>query len=87
MSDSLFLKNDLWIKKSHFSHTTYSHFLGVNNLGDWNKQASQNNNIQPDLNFNKEELAEKKVQLNVQEQIGIEAIGQQEKDVTPQAGQ
>ncbi|WP_017754761.1 hypothetical protein [Calidifontibacillus oryziterrae] len=56
-------------------------------MGDWNKQASQNNNIQPDLNFNKEELAEKKVQLNVQEQIGIEAIGQQEKDVTPQAGQ
>ncbi|MFC0560532.1 hypothetical protein [Halalkalibacter alkalisediminis] len=50
-------------------------------MGDWNRQASQNNNIQPDLSFKKEELADKKVQLDVQEQIGMEAIGQEEKDV------
>jgi hypothetical protein len=61
--------------------------VGVNDLADWNKQASRNNNIQPDLNFKKEELAEKKVQLNVQEQIGMEAIGQEEKNVKPQGGQ
>ncbi|MDT8859731.1 hypothetical protein N0O92_05750 [Alkalihalobacillus sp. MEB130] len=56
-------------------------------MGDWNKQASRNNNIQPDLTFKNEELAEKKVQLNVQEEIGMEAIGQEEKDVRPQGGQ
>ncbi|WP_198510266.1 hypothetical protein [Bacillus solitudinis] len=56
-------------------------------MGDWNEQASRNNNMQPDLNFKKEELANKKVQENVQEQIGIEAIGQEEKDVRPQGGQ
>ncbi|GAE26554.1 hypothetical protein JCM9140_2634 [Halalkalibacter wakoensis JCM 9140] len=56
-------------------------------MSDWNKQASRNNNIQPDLNFKDEELTNKKVQLNVQEQIGMEAIGQEEKDVRPQAGQ
>ncbi|WP_332629475.1 hypothetical protein [Halalkalibacter flavus] len=56
-------------------------------MGDWNKQASQNNNIQPDLSFKNEELANKKIQLNVQEEIGIEGIGQEEKDVRPQGGQ
>lgn len=55
-------------------------------MGDWNKQASRNNNIQPDLNFSKDELAERKVQLNVQEQVGLEAIGQEEKDINPQGG-
>ena len=57
--------------------------MEVNDLGDWNRQASQNNNIQPDLSFKKQELAEKKVKLDVQEQIGMEAIGQEEKDVRP----
>ena len=52
-------------------------------MGDWNKQASRNNNIQPDLSFKNEELTEKKIQLDVQEQIGMEGIGQEEKDVRP----
>ncbi|ARK30514.1 hypothetical protein [Halalkalibacter krulwichiae] len=52
-------------------------------MGDWNKQASMNNNIQPDLQFKTEELTNKKVQLDVQEQIGLEGIGQEEKDVRP----
>ena len=43
--------------------------------------------MQPDLQFKKEELNDKKVQLNVQEEIGMEAIGQEEKDVKPQGGQ
>lgn len=55
-------------------------------LGDWNKQASKNNNIQPDLNFKGEELLNKKVQFNIQEQAGMETIGQDEKDVDPQGG-
>ncbi|WP_237563685.1 hypothetical protein [Halalkalibacter okhensis] len=55
-------------------------------LSDWNKQASPNNNIQPDLSLKSEELTNKKVQLNVQEEIGMEGIGQEEKDVRPQAG-
>lgn len=56
-------------------------------MGDWNKQASRNNNIQPDLNFKTEELTSKKVQLNIQEQIGLEAIGQDEKEIRPHAGE
>ena len=58
---------------------------GVKTLGDWNKQSSRNNNMQPDLIFKKETLADKKVQLDVQEQIGMEAIGQEEKSVRPQS--
>lgn len=56
-------------------------------MGKWNEQAAQNNNLQPDLNLKNEELVNKKIQLNVQEQIGMEAIGQDEKDVNPQGGQ
>ncbi|WP_170885525.1 hypothetical protein [Bacillus alkalicellulosilyticus] len=56
-------------------------------MGDWNKQAARNNNIQPDLTFNNEEMEKRKIQQNVQEQIGMEAIGQEEKDVRPQDGQ
>lgn len=41
--------------------------------------------MQPDLKFKKETLADKKVQLDVQEQIGMEAIGQEEKSVRPQS--
>ncbi|WP_243293068.1 hypothetical protein [Bacillus sp. FJAT-47783] len=55
-------------------------------MGDWNKQASRNNNIQPDLNFKRDALNDKKVQFNVQEEFGIEGIGQDEKDVKPHAG-
>jgi hypothetical protein len=51
-------------------------------LGDWNEQAGKNNNIQPDIKFNQESLKEKKVQLDVQEQVGLEDIGQKEKDVS-----
>ncbi|WP_198153464.1 MULTISPECIES: hypothetical protein [Bacillaceae] len=56
-------------------------------MSDWNKQASRNNNIQPDLHFKNKDLTEKKVQLSVQEEIGMESIGQEEKDVKPQGGQ
>ncbi|WP_165763714.1 hypothetical protein [Halalkalibacter urbisdiaboli] len=56
-------------------------------MGDWNEQAYRNNNVQPDLNFKKEALTEKKIQLDAQEQIGIEKIGQGERDVRPQGGQ
>jgi hypothetical protein len=66
------------------SHTF--NILEVKKLGAWNKQASRNNNIQPDLSFKTEELTEKKIQLDVQEQVGIEGIGQEEKDV-PQGNQ
>jgi hypothetical protein len=59
----------------------------VNHLGIWNKQASRNNNIRPDLNFKEEKLINKKIQLDVQEQMGMEGIGQEEKDVRPQGGQ
>ncbi|WP_017729272.1 hypothetical protein [Halalkalibacterium ligniniphilum] len=56
-------------------------------MGDWNKQASRNNNIQPDLSFKKEELADKKIQFNVQEQNGIETMGRVEKEVKQQGDQ
>ncbi|WP_181444507.1 hypothetical protein [Bacillus sp. 03113] len=52
-------------------------------MGDWNKQASRNNNIQSDINVKKEELAQKKIQWNIQGQLGMEAIGQEEKVVKP----
>ncbi len=61
--------------------------MEVNDLGDWNKQASRNNNIQPDLSFKKEELADKKIQFNVQEQNGIETMGRVEKEVKQQGDQ
>lgn len=61
--------------------------MGVNEVSDWNKQASRNNNIQPDLNFKRDALNDKKVQFNVQEEFGIEGIGQDEKDVKPHAGE
>ncbi|GAE35174.1 hypothetical protein [Halalkalibacter akibai] len=48
-------------------------------MGDWNKQASRNNNIQPDLSFKNEELTEKKIQLDVQEQIGMEALARKKR--------
>jgi hypothetical protein len=52
-------------------------------LKDWNEQSAINNNIQPDLKFNSDKLTDKKIQLDVQEQVGMEAIGQEEKDVPP----
>ncbi|WP_237664661.1 hypothetical protein [Sutcliffiella horikoshii] len=52
-------------------------------LKEWNEQSAKNNNIQPDLKLGTEQLADKKVQLDVQEQIGMEAIGHEEKDIPP----
>ncbi len=52
-------------------------------MKDWNGQTAKNNNIQPDLKFSTEQLADKKVQFDVQELIGMEAMGQEEKDVPP----
>ena len=60
--------------------------MAVMMMGDWNKQAGRNNNIQPDLNLKKEELINKKIQLNVQEQVGMKTIGQDEKDVKSHGG-
>lgn len=57
--------------------------MEVKVLKDWNEQSAKNNNIQPDLRLATEQLADKKVQFDVQEQIGMEAIGQEEKDVPP----
>jgi hypothetical protein len=52
-------------------------------MGSWNKQASRNNNIQPNLKFINEEQSEKKVQFSVQNRYGIETMIQEVKDVKP----
>lgn len=53
-------------------------------MGKWNKQSSKNNNLQPDIPPASEQLANIKIQQNIQELIGMEAIGQEEKNVKPQ---
>ncbi|SDI35569.1 hypothetical protein SAMN05192534_13810 [Alteribacillus persepolensis] len=34
-------------------------------MKDWNEQASQNNNLKPDIHFEKEALTNKKIQRDI----------------------
>jgi hypothetical protein len=53
-------------------------------MGDWNEQASQNNNAPAEVDFKTEMFTEKRVQLNVQEQYGMESAKREQKAVRSQ---
>lgn len=53
----------------------------------WNEEASKNNNLEPNTNFQKEELENKKIQFSVQEEFGIIDLADDEKGVSPHRGE
>lgn len=44
----------------------------VNKMTDWNKQASRNNNVQSTVTMKQESMENRRIQLDVQEENGIE---------------
>ncbi len=44
----------------------------VNKMTDWNNQASRNNNVHSTVTMKQESMENKRIQLNVQEENGIE---------------
>lgn len=55
------------------------------NMSTWNKQASRNNNLPPNMNIKSESIINKKIQNNIQEQNGMEPNEQEELLNNPQS--
>ncbi|MED4016088.1 hypothetical protein [Sutcliffiella cohnii] len=54
-------------------------------MSTWNKQASRNNNLPPNMNIKSESIINKKIQNNIQEQNGMEPNEQEELLYNPQS--